>query len=203
MGDLTADGVPDVVAANFVVAPKDASKVYVNDGRGRFSDARPLAVGEADAAAVALGDFNNDTHLDIVLGNLAGHPNHLYLNDGKGCFGTPISFGPREDDTQALAVADLDGDSRLDVIVGNMGAPNRVFFGDAKGTFSRSITFGEDRGPTRAVAVGDMDGNGTLDVVVGYEAVDVLPVGPNRPTTTITPESRGPCLASPPGGQTD
>lgn len=54
VGDVTGDGFPDIVTANFVVVAGDASKVYVNDGRTRFTDARPLAVGEADAAAVAL-----------------------------------------------------------------------------------------------------------------------------------------------------
>jgi hypothetical protein len=95
---------------------------------------------------VALADVNADTHVDIVLGNLRGSPNHLYLNDGKGRFTSPIPFGPSDDDTQALATADLDGDRHVDVIVGNMNGPGRVFFGDGKGAFSRSISFGPERG---------------------------------------------------------
>lgn len=193
VGDLTGDGFPDVVAANFVVAPGDASKVYVNDGLARFQAARPLAVGEADAAAVALGDFDSDLKLDIVLGNLAGQASHVYLNDGKGDFGTPSRFGDPKDDTQAVAVADLDGDERLDVVIGNMRTPNKIFFGDGKGGFSRSISFGPDHGSTRAVAVGDIDGNGIPDVVVGYEAVDAILVAADG-STTRSPETRGPSV---------
>jgi hypothetical protein len=193
VGDLTGDGFADIVVANFVVVPGDASKVYVNDGRARFSDVRPLAGGEADAAAVALGDLNEDTHIDIVLGNLRGSSNYLYLNDGKGHFTTPIPFGARDDDTQAVALADLDGDQHVDVIVGNMNGPDRVFFGDGRGAFSRAISFGPERGPTRAIAVADMDGNGTLDVVVGYEAVDAVLVARDG-STVRTPDTTGPTV---------
>lgn len=191
IGDLTGDGLPDIVAANFVVVPGDASKVYVNDGNARFSDVRPLRVGEADAAAVALGDLNEDTYLDIVLGNLRGSSNHLYVNDGKGHFAMPVLFGPRDDDTQAVAVVDLDGDNHLDVVVGNMNGPDRVFFGDGRGALGRSITFGPERGPTRAIAVADMDGNGTPDVVVGYEALEAVLVAPDG-STVRTPDTSGP-----------
>jgi VCBS repeat protein len=193
VGDVTGDGLPDIVAANFVVVAGDASKVYVNDGHARFSEVRPLAVGEADAAAVALGDFNEDNYLDVVLGNLRGSSNSLYLNDRKGHFAMPISFGAREDDTQAVAVADLDGDKHLDVVVGNMNGPDRVFFGDGRGAFGRSISFGPERGPTRAVAVGDMDGNGTPDVVVGYEAVDAVLVAADG-SKVRTPATSGPTV---------
>ena len=192
-GDVTGDGFPDIVVANFVVVPGDASKVYVNDGHARFSDVRSLRVGEADAAAVALGDFNQDTHLDIVLGNLRGSSNHLYLNDGKGNFAIPVPFGPREDDTQTVAVADLDGDKHPDVVVGNMNGPDRVFFGDGRGAFGRSITFGPERGPTRAIAVADMDGTGTPDIVVGYEAVEAVLVAPDG-STVRTPDTSGPTV---------
>ena len=193
VGDLTGDGFPDIVAANFVVVPGDASKVYVNDGYARFSDVRALPVGQADAAAVAVGDFNEDRRLDIVLGNLRGSPNHLYLNDGTGQFGRPVPFGPREDDTQAVAVADLDGDKHLDIVVGNFNAPDRIFFGDGKAAFGRSISFGPERGPTRAIAVADMDGNGTLDVVVGYEAMDAVLVASDG-STVRTADTPGPTV---------
>ena len=193
VGDVTGDGFPDIVAANFVVIAGDASKVYVNDGQARFSDVRSLAVGEADAAAVALGDFNEDSAVDIVLGNLRGSSNSLYLNDRTGRFAVPVSFGDRKDDTQAVAVADLDGDRHLDVVVGNMNGPDRVFFGDGRGAFGRSASFGPERGPTRAVAVGDMDADGTLDVVVGYEAVDVVLIAADG-SSVRTPGTSGPTV---------
>lgn len=192
VGDLTGDGVPDVVVANFVVVAGDASKVYVNDGRGNPSEARPLAVEEADAAAVALGDFNSDGHLDIVLGTLAGHPNYLYLNDGKGWFPRRVAFGAPQDASEGIAVGDLDGDGHLDVVAGNTGQPDRIYFGDGKGGFPRSSSFGPEAGPTRDVALGDIDGNGTLDVVVGYEATDISAVGADG--TPASAESRGPIM---------
>lgn len=180
VGDVTGDGFPDIVCANFVVATGDTSKVYVNDGKARFPDVRLLPVDQADAAGVALGDFNEDKHLDIVLGNLAGHPDYLYLNDGTGRFPRAIPFGAGNDDSDGIAVADLDRDGHLDVVVGNTGQPGRIFFSDGTGGFSRSVTFGSGVDRTRAVAIGDIDGDGNLDVVVGYEAEEVLAAGADR-----------------------
>lgn len=177
VGDVTGDGFPDIVAANFVVAPGDISKVYINDGKGRFAEARRLPVGDADAAGVALGDFNTDKHLDIVLGTLAGHSNFLLLNDGTGRFPRAIPFGSPKDNGDAIAVGDLDGDGNLDVVVGNTGQSHRIFFGDGKGGLPRSISFGPETGVTYAVAIGDIDGNGTLDVVAGYDTLDEFLVG--------------------------
>jgi hypothetical protein len=192
VGDVTGDGFPDIIAANFVVAPGDTSKVYVNDGTGRVPEGRPLPVGEADAAAVALGDFNGDKHLDIVLGTLAGHPDYLYLNDGTGRFPRAMPFGPRDDDSDGIAVGDLDRDGHLDVVVGNTGQQNRIVFGDGKGGFSRSVTFGGRTDRTRAVAIGDIDGDGNSDVVVGYESRDAFQTGGDG--TIPTSESRGQVL---------
>jgi hypothetical protein len=42
VGDVTGDGFADIVAANFVVVPGDSSKIYINDGKGRFPQARAL-----------------------------------------------------------------------------------------------------------------------------------------------------------------
>lgn len=180
VGDVTGDGFPDIVAANFVVAPGDSSKIYINDGKGRFREARNLPVGDADAAGVALADFNGDRALDIVLGTLRGHPNYVLLNDGRGHFPQAIPFGSASDDSESVAVADLDRDGNQDVVVGNTGQQDRVYFGDGKGGFSRSVAFGSPTARTRAVALGDLDDNGTLDVVAGYESVDFVRIGDDR-----------------------
>lgn len=176
VGDVTGDGFPDVVAANFVVVAGDSSRVYVNDGKARFPHSRGLPVGDADAAAVALADIDADGALDIVLGTLRGHPNYVLLNDGAGRFPRVIPFGPDSADSESIVVVDLDGDRKLDVVVGNTGQQDYVYFGDGTGRFPRSRPFGAPASRTRAIAVGDMDGNGTMDVVVGFESVDFLMV---------------------------
>lgn len=189
VGDLTGDGYPDIVTSNFVVERDDSSKVYVNNGKGRFEESHALPVGDADAAAVALGDFNRDGRLDIVLGTLSRHPNYLLLNDGTGHFRQATPFGDAESDGEGLAVGDLDGDGNLDVVVGNTGQQDKVFFGDGKGVFPRFLTFGSGADRTRAVALGDMDGDGDLDVVAGYEAVDYVQSEPNVGLFRIRDES--------------
>lgn len=177
-GDLTGDGRPDVVVANRSDWSTDASKVYVNDGKGRFAESRLLAGGSAKAVAVALGDYNGDGHLDIVLGTLARYPNYLLLNDGTGRFPRAAPFGPDTDVSgNYIAAGDLDADGHLDVVAVNRGQASRIYFGDGKGGFPKSTTFGSDPAHAYAVTLGDMNGDGSLDVVVAYDALDYLAIG--------------------------
>jgi hypothetical protein len=174
VGDVTGDGFPDIVVANFVVAAGDSSRIYFNDGRARFPRTRGLPVGDADAAAVAVADIDSDGALDIVLGTLRGHPNYVLLNGGGGQFQRAIPFGTDTADTESIVIVDLDGDGKLDIVAGNTGQQDHVYFGDGTGRFPRSRPFGAPTSRTRAIAVGDMDADGTLDVVVGYESVDFV-----------------------------
>jgi hypothetical protein len=78
--------------------------------------------------SVALGYWNGDTHLDLLVGNW-GQPNRVYLNNGtidpwNGVTGT--NLGSEHGQTSSIEVGDLDGDGDPDLCVfGNWLAPNR------------------------------------------------------------------------------
>ena len=125
-------------------------------------------------SSVALGDWNKDGHMDVVVGNGAfGAPqtNKLYLSNGTGGFdsGTEIDGDGDADSTTGVVVADLNGDTWLDLVVGNVSAsePNKLYMGDGDGGFCDSVAIGPVTDNTKSVALGDVDGDGDMDLVVG------------------------------------
>src|SRR5690554_1580760 len=114
--------------------------------------------GSSSAKSIAKGDFNNDGHLDIIMGNSTGASSDptltrmVYIqNNGGRSFSTPINFmsGPRVLD---VAVGDIDDDGNLDVVLVNFNMDRvAVVFGNGDGTFQTPIgyTTSLDRKSTR------------------------------------------------------
>ena len=125
-------------------------------------------------SSVALGDWNKDGHMDVVVGNGGLGPsqtNKLYLSNGTGGFdsGTEIDGDGDADSTTGVVVADLNGDTWLDLVVGNFSAsePNKLYMGDGDGGFCDSVAIGPVTDNTKSVALGDVDGDGDMDLVAG------------------------------------
>ena len=65
VGDVTGDGVADLVAAGFNT---DFIRVFAGDGTGSFTEAPPIALDSADIpTSIALADVNQDSRPDIVV----------------------------------------------------------------------------------------------------------------------------------------
>jgi hypothetical protein len=192
-GDLDNDGDPDLYIAN----DGGGNKLFLNHGDGRFKDWTLVSgtgyseagMGEA-GMGTALGDFNNDGLLDIIVTNFAREFNALYRNDGGGLF-TYASVVAQLHRPTYLSLgwgtfffdADLDGDLDLFVANGHLyeqapilnpqdrfQQPNQLFRNDGDGRFTDIST---DAGPgllqaavSRGLAVGDVDNDGDLDVYV-------------------------------------
>jgi hypothetical protein len=142
-------------------------------------------VDNGSAAAVALGDCDNDGDLDLAVAFTAGGlgvPNLLALNDGSGAFADASAthlpfFMDKSSDAQ---FADLDGDGFLDLLFANshvsvtpansgdalynLGAANPGVFVDGAARFPDQ--FDEDLMIRLYTAAADVDADGDLDVLV-------------------------------------
>ena len=135
---------------------------------------------ETIGSGVAVLDYDNDGHPDILLVNSSYWPGHegavsprlaLYRNDGSGVFSDVTVEAGLDVDLYGMGVAvgDYDNDGWIDVFVTAVGR-NRLFRNDG-GRF-RDVTDdagvgGLERDWSTAAAFFDSNNNGLLDLYVG------------------------------------
>lgn len=190
LADVNNDGNLDVVA-NL----GSAYGILFGDGKGNFSfninTVVPISLyapGQANQTAPALGDFNRDGKLDLLVPTSPDGGNTFsltdYLGKGNGAFtpGPIIYSGAGTSDTQEL-VGDFNGDGILDILtyanfaLGSALPPAtaQVFLGNGDGSFrtASDLDFtmgslpGGGVGPDNIV-LGDFSGDGKLDAAASF-----------------------------------
>jgi hypothetical protein len=126
--DYDRDGDADVYFLNGAALPgKQGSApprnaLYRNDGDWRFTDVtKEAGVGDAGhGLGVAVGDYDNDGHLDLYVNNFG--PNVLFRNNGDGTFADVTAAARVKNGDKVGAGAcflDMDADGDLDLYVAN------------------------------------------------------------------------------------
>jgi hypothetical protein len=113
LGDIDRDGDLDLV---LVTQHAPFARLYLNDGKGRFTAGRTL--GTSGVEKVAVADLDGDGSLDIFLACIG--PDEVWLNDGRGNFGdSQLRLGTEW--SWEVAVGDINNDGLPDLFVVNLG----------------------------------------------------------------------------------
>jgi hypothetical protein len=164
--DVDVDGDRDL---DIVVANEDDLKpeLYLNNGKGVFTDASDRLGVRVKANAVIAFDADGDKRPDLFFGG--DKVSHLLMNKGRGRFGDesttrlPDTFAGVQD----VAAGDLDGDGDLDLVLGAEDR-NQIYLNDGKGRFTLAPAANLPRAAkpeeTRDVELIDADNDGDLDI---------------------------------------
>jgi hypothetical protein len=175
VGDFNNDGIPDLVATTPNIG---GISVFLGKGDGTFtpvnnpqSGTLPTAYGavpDGGATSVAVGDFNKDGKLDVIVG-LSGVNGAasvaVLLGNGDGTLQSETLF-ETADIPSFVTVADINGDGNLDWITnGTNTSYVAIGLGRGDGTFLAARNFSADVSPY-SVAAADFNKDGKLDLVV-------------------------------------
>ncbi|NIR70567.1 VCBS repeat-containing protein [candidate division KSB1 bacterium] len=166
--DLDQDNHKDLVVAN---QGDHTLSLLRGDGNGNFTPfpTDRIAAGE-NPADLAVGDFNEDNHVDLVVANHATNYLTILLGNGNGTL-SPVPNSPLKVDItphpHAIVAIDLDFDEHIDLVIDDREAGSLfVLKGRGDGSFKHDgtrIPVGGD--PYRGMAVGDLNGDGRFDFV--------------------------------------
>lgn len=147
LGDVDGDGDLDLAIAEWgAVAPSPGypggrTRLYLNDGTGRFTDVTAARMPDLLVAwswDAELADIDQDWDLDLLVSCKYCAANFVFRNDGTGTFTHDPAALPVFTNNYEFEPMDIDGDGDLDLMSINNGGQlrERLLVNDGTGKFS-------------------------------------------------------------------
>jgi len=178
VGDFNGDGELDLAVAdqncpNGITCGPGSVSILLGKGDGTFEPSVDYSTGSTGSGtySVAVGDFNRDGKLDLVVANQASNNISVLLGNGDGTFQAAVNYGTGSGTgPTSVAVGDFNGDGKLDLAVANVGCGTpcgnvAVLLGNGDGTFQAAVNYNAGAQPL-SIAVGDFNLDGKLDLAV-------------------------------------
>ena len=175
VGDFNGDGFIDLAVTNqfdnAATISGGAVSILLGNGDGTFREALKYAAGTFPQS-VAVGDFNGDGKVDVVVANTFSNNVSVLLGNGDGKFSPAVNYSVSANTSAnpyAVVVADFNGDGRSDLVLANFGSNEiAVLLGNGNGTFKAAVNYPVGKTPL-GVAVSDFNGDGKADLVVANQ----------------------------------
>ncbi|CAF1551502.1 unnamed protein product, partial [Adineta steineri] len=167
IGDFNNDSRQDIVVTN---SGNDNIGVFFGYGNGKFQNQTTYLTGIGSRPqSVAVGDFNNDNYLDIVVANYGNESIGIFLGFINGSFSNQIKysigFGSRP---SSIIVFDFNKDYQLDIVITDDGTSNVIMLvGFGNGSFGLLTKYrtGYNSQPC-ALAIADFNNDFETDITI-------------------------------------
>ena len=179
--DVDGDNDPDVLITGRNGSSRTA-KLYINDGRGNFTEKEGTPFVELFESSIAVADVNGDNDPDVLItGALGGNSSvaRLYLGDGEGNFAEKQETPLKGVSNSSIAFADVDGDGDQDVLVtgsdGGRNETSKLYINrDGLGNFIEATGTPFVEVSNSAIAFADVDGDNDPDVLLTGGGIALL-----------------------------
>ncbi len=172
-GDVNEDGRADIVTATNENPPSPTPRpllVFVGNSDGSFTALPPQATSQS-TTGVALGDMNEDGHLDVIAGAV-GPRISIFQGRGDGSFVTDAPFSLTSRGIWDSRIRDLDLDGHLDVVASSQSGiflfcPEKslyVHHGLGDGTLAPGVAVPRSANQI-SFDLGDLNGDGYPDAI--------------------------------------
>ena len=171
-GDVTGDGLDDLILATIFNRPFEEFRIYPALASGGY--AAPvllsLPLGSNHAASLAVGDFNGDGRGDLALDEARDGANlRLYLQDSLGNLAPSLDIArKRGASSSSLIATDLNRDGRSDLAIAHSGWGYIGYYLQTETGFTPEnvIEAYQFQGRLNYFAAGDLNHDGCGDLVV-------------------------------------
>jgi hypothetical protein len=175
VGDFNNDGNADVITiSNDPSATNNAMVLIGNGSDGAFVQS-PFSLPFGSVSAVALGDFNGDGNLDVVVANQLNNSVSVLMGNGDGTF-QPAQTYPTGPSPTSIIAGDFTGKAlangkpQLDIITADStGGGISYLANNGDGTFAAlvntAITESATGGGPTIITGGDFNDDGKADVL--------------------------------------
>jgi hypothetical protein len=177
VADFNNDNLSDIITVN---SGHNNIGIRLGLGDGSFALIITYSTGDySNPYAAAVGDFNNDGQLDIVVAEYGTSNADVFLGYGNGRFEVQVTYSS---DFQAwpawVTIGDFNNDNRSDIAIANYNINNvGIYLGLGNGSFSTVVPYSSGDGSSpQCLSISDFNEDNRLDIAVANYATSNIVV---------------------------
>ncbi|CAF0743855.1 unnamed protein product [Adineta ricciae] len=154
------------------LSKSDTIGIFFGDGSGELSSLQTISVESGSTPTyVDIGDFNNDSCIDFVVGKYNLQNIGVFLGYCNGSFSNQTEYVTTSiTNPDVIGIADMNNDRYVDIVVVDSFASNfSIFFNEGNGIFRNGTIYTSKYGlSATSIAIADIDRDQQLDLIIAY-----------------------------------